>query len=103
MKFKSMIAVAISSMLAASFVYAAPSVKLVDDTTGDSMQQTTSGMDNIGAVPNGNASAANDMGAGTGMSAGSTTGIDNSQMSADNSSLQGDDMSVDTATGDDDY
>jgi hypothetical protein len=92
MKLKTWVAIAVTSMLATSLGYAANStVKLIDDN-GSAMQGSGTS-ENIGAVPSGNGSSMN-----------SNSNNDNS-MPSDNSSSSNsnDDMSADTATGDDDY
>lgn len=97
MKLKTLVAVAISSMLAASFAHAAPSTDLGDDASGlqasASSSASASSMDNtnIGAIPNSNAVP--------GDLASNSSANDAMSMNPGGS----DDMSADTATGDDDY
>lgn len=92
-------------MLAASIAYAAPAVKLVDDVDSG-MQQTSTGQDsgNVGAIPGTNSAVpSSDMSEGA-TGAGPTTAMNNTQMPSDTGmGTPSDDMSADTATGDDDY
>lgn len=99
MKLKTLVAVAASSMLAASFAYAAaPSTADMGGDDASSMQPSaaSASMDNsnIGAIPDANNQATpGDMASNTSSSA---EGIKMNPGSSD-------DMSADTATGDDDY
>jgi hypothetical protein len=93
MKLKTLAAIAVSSMLAASFAYAAPATSLADN---GAPQAAAMPAENVGAVPsaNGNTPA---VAAGTDLSANT---IEQMPMMDGNSN---DDISADTATGDDDY
>jgi hypothetical protein len=98
MKLKTLVAVAVSSMLAASFAYAAPSAADMgdDSSTLPPTSATSASMDNtnVGAIPGANQSTTpGDMASNTSSSA------DGMQMNPGSS----DDMNADTATGDDDY
>jgi hypothetical protein len=86
MKLKTLAVIAVSSILATSFAYAAPSA-------ADASQQNLSATDNIGAMsgPNGNSQA-------------NSQGMDLSANNVESMPMEtGDEMSADTATGDDDY
>jgi hypothetical protein len=108
MKLKTLVAVAISSMLAASFAYAAPSaVDMGDD--GSAMQPSaasstsaaaSASMDNtnIGAIPGGANASPNSATPGD-MASNTSPSAEGMQMNPGSS----DDMNADTATGDDDY
>jgi hypothetical protein len=99
MKLKNLAIAAISGLFfAASFAYAAP-VKLVADDAGASSGSAMSG--NVGSMSGSSNSAnsnSNSM-SGTGNTAASGEG----SSSDSSSSNSNDDMSADTATGDDDY
>ncbi len=87
MKLKTLAVIAVSSMLVTSFAYAAPSA------ADASQQNPSAATDNIGVTPgpNGNAQA-------------SPQGMDLSANNVESMPMEtGDEMSADTATGDDDY
>jgi hypothetical protein len=110
MKMKSLIAATAASLLLTSVIHAAPATGMEDDDGSGLTQQNLAVADNgnntnIGAVPGPNGAPSSDDNA-TG------TTPDNMQMSDNNSnsntnsnanSNSNDDMSADTATGDDDY
>lgn len=96
MKLKTLVAVAVSSMLAASFAYAVPSSNPMDDT---STMQSAPAQENIGSMQSAN-SPVNSADMGVPGPASSTTPDAQMPMDTANNS---DDMSADTATGDDDY
>ena len=98
MKLKNLIIVAATGMLAASFAYAAPaSDGMTDDTS--TMQSTPSAQEpNIGSL-GANSPASADMGV---PGPASSNSMPDTQMPME-SSANSDDMSADTATGDDDY
>jgi len=91
MKFRTLAVMAISALLVTSFAYAAPAALVADDMNGPGMTSAPSGTGggNIGSSDNSNSSNSNDM------SAGNTP--------PDAAANENDDMSADTATGDDDY
>ncbi len=104
MKIKNLVAMAVGALLAASFSYAMPSTQLVDDMNGSQQSVADNGA-NVGSLTNSPVGATND-----------GSGLSPDQMSADNSSTNSnnlaangmspnanDDISADTATGDDDY
>jgi len=97
MNVKMIVAAAVSSVLLASFAYAATSTKLVDDTmplSSGAMSGTNNMSGNVGGM-----SGTNSM-SGNGMS-GSTNNMSGNGMSG--SSNNSSDSSADTATGDNDY
>lgn len=122
MKFKTMVAIAISSLFATSFAYAAPAeddAMNLADNSGAASQQGLIGNDSIGTTPN---TSADGMGqsadaAGSGIASNSANPLGGGDMLADSSgganpaagptagagASPTDDMSADTATGDDDY
>lgn len=98
MKLKSLVAATIAGMLATSLSYAAAPTDGLNDDTGSAMpsstQQGAAPAENIGATPGANNLAMNN----------SNPMGDNSLAPSDGfSSNSNDDMSADTATGDDDY
>lgn len=126
MKMKTLVAAAVASFLATSFAYAAPIMKLVDDTNSTTMQQmstddasTVAGPmadasknlgGNVGATPPSTAQpaapdnsmnpSANNMDPQSPMAMNNTNNMD--PQTAAPSTADGD-MSADTTTGDDDY
>lgn len=104
MKVKQLAALAISSLFAAS-IYAAPALDLAEDAAGSTDSMQSSPMENNGN----NSMQNNDM---SGQTNSDMSGQSNNVGSMNNnsnpsdmnsSSNSNDDMSADTATGDDDY
>lgn len=91
MKFKMLVAMALCSFLAATFCYAESDMQIADDTNvSNSMAPQSSAADNqLGNPPTQNNDSSN-----PGAMSENTPGT---------SSNSNDDMSADTATGDDDY
>lgn len=96
MKVKMLVAIAASSLFAASLAYAAPASQLVDDYNSVASMDSSAGQSSVSGMPSDSSmpgttsgSAANPMNPGQS----DTTGTGSSS----------DDMSADTATGDDDY
>lgn len=89
MKLRVLVAIALSGLLATSIGFAAPETEMSDDMNASTMQNPSSPTDNnaMGAMQN------TDMSQGTTNPMGATTADSN----------MNDDMSADTATGDDDY
>ncbi len=99
MKYKTMIAMAVSSLVAASIAQAAPAISLADDYGNTT--QTPAATDNsqgsdIVSTPNGNMGSSNPTN--------NNTQNNNTQtLSPTDTNNSNDEMNADTATGDDDY
>src|SRR4051812_6433451 len=100
MRVKMLIAMALSSLFAVSLAYAAPVVQKADDTSADSsnnaMQTPTDNSMSGSPSQNNNMTAPGDA------NVGQTPPLDPNS-AATNNGNSNDDMSADTATGDDDY
>lgn len=98
MKVKHLVAMAATTMLTASFAFAAPAAQPSDETTGGFMQPPTP-TENVGVTPgpNGNpmTQAANDSSDMGPLALNTNNPMENGSSS--------DEISADTATGDDDY
>jgi hypothetical protein len=101
MKFKTLAIMAAAAMFSAPFAYAAPLTLAADDMGGTSMPSDGSNVGNPDMSGNAGSGpqASNDMMPGSP----STMGSNPASQTPTDSSNSNDDMSADTATGDDDY
>jgi hypothetical protein len=102
MKFKTLAIMAAAALLSAPLAFAAPTTLAADDMNGSSMP-TDNG--NVGNPNNDMSSNANGTQANNDMMPGApaTMGTNPGNQTPTDSSNSNDDMSADTATGDDDY
>jgi hypothetical protein len=104
MKFKTLAIMAAAALFSAPLAYAAPTTLAADDMGGTNMSSGNGG-DSMGNVANPNDMSATGPQANNDMMPGTSGGLGSSPagQTPTDSSNSNDDMSADTATGDDDY